>query len=129
MLSASALALQGSLWDSFGKEPPTELQLPAMQLAARALLLFLNHALDAKARGALPAGAAAIDFSTGSADLRTQAGTLMRLAQQPPYRTGFEGFFSAVQTMANRVGPTLLAEWKKEIVRTLLPMAPYLAGL
>lgn len=53
----------------------------------------------------------------------------MRLAQQPPYRTGFESFFSAVQTMANRVGPTLLAEWKKEIVRTLLPMAPYLAGL
>ena len=39
---AAALALQGSLWDSFGKEPPPPLQQPAVVLAARALLLFLN---------------------------------------------------------------------------------------
>uniref|UniRef100_A0A7S2CKC4 Uncharacterized protein n=1 Tax=Haptolina brevifila TaxID=156173 RepID=A0A7S2CKC4_9EUKA len=137
--SASALTLQGSLWDSFGREPPPPLQMPAMQLAARALLLFLSHTLDAKARDALPAGGPAggsagepaVDFSraVGNAELRTQAGTLMRCAQQPPYNAGYEEFFCALQTLCNHSGPTSLCVYKKEIVRTLLPMAPYLAGL
>jgi len=173
LLSASTLALQGSLWDSFGKEPPPPLQQPAMQLAARAVLLYLAHALDAKEHhsnamqqplqtsgmsaplvdgfaggdgggggggggsggggggGGAAAGSVSIDLSSRSARAETRAlGTaLLRCAQQPAYRMGFEGFFSSMTMMLSRPAPTPLSEFKKEVVRTLLPMAPYLAGL
>ena len=128
-LSAGALALQGSLWDSFGKDPPPELQLPAMQLAGRALVLYLNHALDAKARGVLRTPVA-VDLSSGGNELlKAQTAALLKAAQTSQFRSGFEGFFAAITAMASRQGPTPLAEFKREVVRTLLPMAPYLCGL
>jgi len=130
LLSASALALQGSLWDSFGKEPPPLLQTAAMQLAARALLLYLAHALDAKARNALArTPTVAVDLSQGGPEPRAQATALLKCAQQPAFRLGFEAFFNVVQALSSRPGAVPIAEFKREIVRTLLPMAPYLCGL
>ena len=128
-LSAVEMLSQGSLWDSFGKEPPPPLQLPGMQLAARAIVLYLNHALDAKARGMLRTPAA-VDLSGGTNEaLKAQNTALLRCAQSPSYRVGFEGFFDAVQSMCARAAPVPLVEFKMEVVRGLLPMAPYLAGL
>lgn len=43
-----------ALWDAFGREAPPTLQLAAMQLAGRAVLLFLNHAALAKQRCGSP---------------------------------------------------------------------------
>ena len=119
----------GSLWDSFGREPPTPLQLPAMQLAGRAVHLYLSHALAAKARGML-SSPPAVDLSGGHDDgLKAQNTALLRCAQSAAYRVGYESFFNAVQHMCSRGEPTPLAEFKIVLVRTLLPMAPYLAGL
>jgi len=128
MLSVKELVMQGSLWDSFGKEPPPPLQLPAMQLAARAVLLYLGHALDAKARDAVHGG---IELSSRAAseEVRAQNGALIKCAQQKEFHVGFETFFASMQDLCNRAGAIPLAEFKKETVRTLLPMAPYLAGL
>ena len=109
-------------------------------LAACALLLFLNHLIAARTRHAAAtaevavgagAGAAeiAVEIASGTAELKAEATALLRCAQVAPFRAGFEDFFASVQGLANRSGPTTLAEWKREVVRTLLPMAPYLAGM
>ena len=132
MLSAKDLVLQGSLWDSFGKDPPPLLQQPGMQLAGRAVLLYLNHALDAKARQALqPSPAIAVDLTSGANEaLKGQTATLLRCNQNAAFKAGFEAFFASMQSFSTRHGLLVpLAEFKREVVRTLLPMAPYLCGL
>jgi hypothetical protein len=128
--SESPLQAVGTLWDNFGKEPIVQLQQPAMQLAGRAILVYLNHALDAKARGAVPT-AASVDLSSGANELlRSQTATLLKAATSSGREfAGFEAFFSSIQAMsAPGHGPTPLADFKRELVRTLLPMAPYLCG-
>ena len=52
--SASGLSgVAASFWESLGRDAPPPLQTTHMQLAARAALLYLNHAVLAKARGKL----------------------------------------------------------------------------
>jgi hypothetical protein len=129
-LSASALQQVGSLWDSFGKEPPPPLQLPAMQLAGRAVLLYLNHALDAKARGTLRSPPAVDLSSTGANDaLKSQTTALLKCLTMPNYAEGYGPFFTSMLEMSRQGGMLPLAVFKREVVATLLPMAPYLAGL
>jgi len=48
-----------------------------MQLAARAILLILGHALDAKGLATLGADAA-VDFSAASAELKAQTSALLK---------------------------------------------------
>ena len=101
---------------------------PYMQLAARAAILYLNHAVLAKARGrlALPV---TVRFGDASPELQAQAAALSRCASQPAYRSGFDSFFGAIARLLASSAPVPLAEYRREVVRTLLPMAPYLQGL
>ena len=139
LLSAAELLLHGSLWDSFGKDPPPPLQLPACQLAARAVLAYLALALDAKAAGTLRAPPCVVMSCTpGGGKGASELDALLRAGQPSQYALGgsgayaakgFEPFFGALQAMAARGDGVALAEFKREVVRTLLPMAPYLCGL
>ena len=60
---------------------------------------------------------------------KAQSAALTRCATQPAYKSGFESFFGAMERMLRQNGPVPLAEYKREVVRTLLPMAPYLQGM
>merc|ERR1719272_137651 len=127
--SASGLiGVAASFWESLGRDAPPPLQTAAMQLAARAALLYLNHAVLAKARGrlALPV---TVRFGDASPELQAQAAALSRCASQPAYRSGFDAFFGAIARLLASSAPVPLAEYRREVVRTLLPMAPYLQGL
>ena len=126
--AASGLLSAATLWESLGAHAPPPLQTGAMQLAARALLLYLNHAVLAKARGAL-ALPVRVRFGDATPELQAQAAALQRCASQPAYSKGFENFFGAVSRLLRSGAPVPLAEWRGEVVRTLLPMAPYLLGL
>ena len=95
-------------------------------------LIFWFEHLDAKGRGALqPSPAIAIDLTGGANDaLRGQTAALLQQGSWARYKSGFEAFFGAIEGFAARRGQLVpLAEFKREVVRTLLPMAPYLAGL
>ena len=102
--------------------PDLELQLPATRLAARAILVYLTCFLDAKAAGT-PRPLASLETAS-SAKGRAEAEALLREGSP-----GFDAFFTALQAIFSP--PTLapLNEFKREVVRTLFPMAPYLAGL
>lgn len=118
-----------SLWDSLAKDGdgPQQLQLPGMQLAARAVLLFLGHVMLAKKKGLLQARPLAVRFGSASSELRAQAGALLRCAAQPPFNAqdqGFQGFFSVLELLLRRTPPVTLGVYRKEVVRCLLPMAP-----
>jgi len=126
--TSSGLVGAQAFWESLGQDAPPPLQLPAMQLAARALLLFLNHVVLAKSRAAL-SQPVRVHFSQASAELHAQSSALSRCASQPAYRVGFESFFGSVDRMMRSGAPVELGEYKREVVRTLLPMAPYLEGL
>ena len=82
----------------------------------------------AKARGKL-SSPVAVRFDEGSPELQAQAAALGRCAAQPAYRVGFEAFFGTVARLLATRAPVPLAEYRREVVRTLLPMAPYLQGL
>ena len=127
--SASGLIPAASLWDGLaGGAPPYQLQSAAMQLAARAALLYLNHAVLAKSRGDLTRPVR-VRFGDATPELKAQAAALRRCATQPAYRQGFEAFFGAMARLLAPGGPVPLSEYRREVVRTLLPMAPYLQGL
>lgn len=48
---------------------------------------------------------------------------------QAAYRSGFDSFFVAVEQLSTASLPVSLAAFKRQVVRTLIPMAPYLQGL
>ena len=55
---------------------------------------------------------------------------MLRCNQNAAFKAGFEAFFASMQSFSTRHGLLVpLAEFKREVVRTLLPMAPYLAAL
>ena len=81
----------------------------------------------AAAEGAFDPG---VTLCRGSSDRKAEAAALLRCAHQPAFaRMGFEPFFGALQAMAEQPAPTRLRAYKAAVVRTLLPMAPYLAGI
>jgi len=130
--TACGLISGASLWDAFGTEAPPPLQSAAMQLAGRALLLYLNHAVLAKQQGALRSirsDAVSISFASGPPELKAQTAALLKCAQQTAYRSGFESFFNGVDALTTQSMPVTLPAFKRHVVRTLLPMAPYLHGL
>ena len=99
-------------------------------MQARAALLYLNHAVLAKSRGALTGNhPVRVSFGDASAELRAQAAALSRCATQPAFRSGFESFFGSMARLLRTSGPVPLTEYRREVARTLLPMAPYLQGL
>ena len=76
----------------------------------------------------MPAPPRSPSRSSGTAELKAEATALLRCAQVAPFRAALRTPCERAGP-ANRSGPTTLAEWKREVVRTLLPMAPYLAGM
>ena len=78
---------------------------------------------------AVPLALLHVRFGDATPELQAQAAALQRCASQPAYSKGFENFFGAVSRLLRSGAPVPLAEWRGEVVRTLLPMAPYLLGL
>lgn len=98
-----------------------------MQLAGRALLLYLNHAVLAKQSGRL-AHPVSVNFANATPELRVQSAALIKCNGQSAYTRGFESFFSLIEALSSSQAPVPLSTYKRELVRTLLPMAPYLSG-
>lgn len=70
----------------------------------------------------------AINFALATPELRAQAAALLKCKEQSAYRSGFEAFFNGIEALTNRSTEVTLAMYKRHIVHSLLPMAPYLQG-
>lgn len=116
------------LLEAFGGEPSPLLQSPAMQLAARAFLLFFNHVVVAKQQGRLSWPVAVRYVNSGPA-LQAQATALLKCRQQTEFASGFDGFFDCMEQILTSDTPMDLPHYKRMIVTTLFPMAPYLQGV
>ena len=55
--------------------------------------------------------------------------TPYRPLDQASYRSGFDTFFNGMEALTSQRMPVTLSSFKRHVVRTLLPMAPYLHGL
>ena len=106
------------------------LQSAGMQLAGRAVLLYLNHAVLAKQHGRL-SRPPSVAFGASTPELRAQASALLKAPQRGAdgRAAPHQNFFSVMERMLSSHAPVPLAAYKYEVVRTLLPMAPYLAAL
>ena len=108
------------------------LQSAGMQLAGRAVLLYLNHAVLAKQHGRL-SRPPSVAFGASTPELRAQASALLKAPQRDDggsrAAAPYASFFSTMERMLSSHAPVPLAAYKYEVVRTLLPMAPYLAAL
>ena len=75
----------------------------------------------------------AVAFGASTPELRAQASALLKAPQRDDgggrAAAPYASFFTTMERMLSSHAPVPLAAFKYEVVRTLLPMAPYLAAL